>query len=83
MKLHHLGVVIVCLTASACAPAEPRSQQYFEAHIDEARQIVEGCRDGSVRGGECDNADRAVQRAEAKERSKRFLGDGKAYSPRK
>ncbi|MBW8297270.1 MAG: hypothetical protein K0M74_16040 [Sphingopyxis sp.] len=65
-----------------CGRAEPRRQLYFEAHIDEAREIVEGCRDGSVRGDECTNAERALSRNEAKERSKRFLGDGKAYTPR-
>lgn len=67
---------------AACGQTEPRSQQYFESHLEEAQQIVDGCRDGTVRGGECDHADRAVQRAEAKERSKRFFGDGKAYTPR-
>ncbi|EZP83114.1 hypothetical protein BV97_01217 [Novosphingobium resinovorum] len=66
---------------SACAPSEPRSTQFFEANLDEARMIVAGCRDGSVRGGECANADYAVQRAESRERSKGFFGDGKAYTP--
>lgn len=81
MKSYLLGIVLLGATA-ACSEAEPRSSQYFEAHIEEARQIVDGCRDGSVRGNECDNADLAVQKADARERTKRFLGDGKAYTPR-
>jgi len=32
--------------------------------------------------GKCDNAEMAVKRADAKARSKRFIGDGKAYTPR-
>lgn len=82
MKIHLTAIAAIGMCLAGCGQSEPRSQQYFEAHIDDARQIVEGCRNGSVRGGECDNADRAVQRAEAKERSKRFFGDGKAYTPR-
>lgn len=81
MKLQIFGAAILCVV-TACAPAEPRSRQYFDAHIDEARQVVEGCSEGSVRGAECDNAEHAVIRAEAKARSKKFLGDGKAYTPR-
>ncbi len=34
----------------AAAPSEARGTQYFVAHIDEARQVVAGCQDGSVRG---------------------------------
>ena len=37
----------------AAASAEVRGTQYFVAHIDEAHQVVAGCHDGSVRGGEC------------------------------
>ncbi|MGE4410163.1 hypothetical protein DFR49_3226 [Hephaestia caeni] len=55
--------------------AEPRGTQYFAAHLDEARQIVAQCRDGSVRGDECANADAAVQEADGRERFKKFTGD--------
>ncbi len=55
--------------------AESRGTQYFVAHIDEARQVVAGCRDGSVRGGECANAEEAIIKVEAQERRKRFLGN--------
>lgn len=82
MKIHLVCAMLAITAISGCSPSEPRSAQYFEAHIDQARQIVEGCRDGSARGAECDNADIAVQTAVAKERRKRFFGDRKAYAPR-
>ena len=55
--------------------AEARGTQYFVAHIDEARLIVAGCRDGSVRGGECATAEEAIIKVDAQERRKRFLGN--------
>lgn len=57
------------------APSEARGTQYFVAHIHEARQAVAGCRDGSVRGGECATAEEAIIKVEAQERRKRFLGN--------
>jgi hypothetical protein len=59
----------------AAAPSEARGTQYFVVHIDEARQVVAGCRDGLVRGGECATAEEAIIKIEAQERRKRFLGD--------
>jgi hypothetical protein len=59
----------------AAGPSEARGTQYFMANIDEARQVVAGCRDGSVRGGECATAEEAIIKVEAQERRKRFLGD--------
>lgn len=58
----------------AAVPAEPRATQYFAAHLDEARQVVAGCQAGSVRGGECANAEQAVTEAEGKDRFRRFMG---------
>lgn len=55
--------------------SEARGTQYFVAHIDEARQVVAGCRDGSVRGGECATAEEAIIKVEAQERRRRFLGN--------
>lgn len=55
--------------------AEARGTQYFIAHIDEARQVVAGCRDGSVRGGECATAEEAIIKVDAQERRRRFLGN--------
>ncbi len=57
------------------ASSAARGTQYFVAHIDEARQIVAGCRDGSVRGGECATADEAIIKVDAAERQRRFLGN--------
>jgi UPF0716 family protein affecting phage T7 exclusion len=64
-------------TTAAALPAgslssDARSTQYFMANIDEARLVAAGCRDGSVRGGECVNAETAISTAESKERFKRF-----------
>lgn len=56
------------------ASAEPRGKQYFAVHLDEARQILTGCADGSVRGEECFNAEMAVVEAEGSARHKKFFG---------
>lgn len=58
----------------ASPPTAPRGTQYFAANLDEARQIVSGCRTGSVRGDECANAEQAVLAAEGRDRFKRFMG---------
>ena len=67
-------------TIAAALPAAPvssdaRSTQYFIEHIEEARQVMAGCRDGSVRGGECANAEEAIIKVDAQERRRRFLGN--------
>ena len=67
-------------TIAVASPATPvsseaRGTQYFVAHIDDARRIVAGCRDGLVRGGECATAAEAIIKVEAQERRKRFLGN--------
>ena len=59
----------------AQAPAEPRGTQYFAAHLDEARQVVAQCTEGTVRGAECANAEQAVVEAEGRDRFKRFMGN--------
>jgi hypothetical protein len=59
---------------AGCSAPEPRSSEYFAAHIDEAREIVAGCTEGSVRGDECTNANLAVEEAKGRERFRRFLG---------
>ncbi|MGQ2934732.1 EexN family lipoprotein [Sphingopyxis sp. H050] len=68
------AILLLGLSLSACGQSEPRSTQYFETNLDEARKVVAGCRDGSMRGDECTNADVAVQTVEGRERFKRFLG---------
>ena len=60
---------------AAPEPAEPRGTQYFAAHLDEAREIVGQCAEGSVRGSECANAEQAVIEAEGRERFKKFMGN--------
>lgn len=73
-KLRLPPILLLGLTLSACGQSEPRSAQYFEAHVDEAREIVAACRNGSERGDECANADIAVQTVEGRERFERFRG---------
>lgn len=72
--MRYMSGVLLGLSLSACGQSEPRSTQYFEAHIDEARKVVADCTAGSVRGDECTNADVAVQTVEGRERFKRFRG---------
>lgn len=72
--MRYISVCLLGLSVAACGQSEPRSTQYFEAHIDEARKVVADCRDGSIRGDECTNADVAVQTVEGRERFKRFRG---------
>lgn len=55
-------------------PGAARGMQYFTANLDEARRVVAGCRDGSVRGDECANAQQAVTEAEGRDRFKKFMG---------
>lgn len=69
-----LAVLAGSFSLTACAPAAPRSRDYFAEHLDEARRIVAGCREGTVRGEECANAGMAVEEADAKERFRRFRG---------
>ncbi|WP_076605704.1 MULTISPECIES: hypothetical protein [unclassified Sphingobium] len=61
--------------AVATASNQARGTQYFVAHIDEARQVAAGCRDGSVRGGECATAEEAIIKVDAQERRRRFFGN--------
>src|SRR3546814_11825583 len=51
-----LAVLTGPFSLAACTQATPRSSDYFAEHLEEARQVVAGCRDGTVRGDECANA---------------------------
>ncbi len=62
------------VTLTACANPEPRSVQYFEANLEEARDVVQRCTAGDMRGEECSNASVAVETAEGKARFERFRG---------
>lgn len=68
-------VVSVNPTAVAAAPAPARATQYFTANLAEARRVVAGCRDGSIRGDECTNAEQAVTETEGRDRFKKFMGN--------
>ena len=68
------GPSAAAISALAIPPTEPRGTQYFAAHLDEARQILTGCADGSVRGEECFNAEMAVVEADGRARHKKFFG---------
>lgn len=70
-----MPVAITSVPAPLAVAAEaPRSVQFFAAHLDDARRVVAGCRDGSVRGDECANADQAIVHAEGREHAAKFLG---------
>lgn len=69
------ATVAISPAPSAVLSAAPRGTQYFVAHIDEARQVVAGCRNGSVRGGECATAEEAIIKVDSAERRRRFLGN--------
>lgn len=62
------------LAPATIAAAGARGQQYFAAHIDEARQVVAECQSGSVRGDECFNAGQAVTEADGREHFNKFFG---------
>lgn len=60
---------------SGCGSHEPRSRQYFAAHLEEARDVVARCQHGAVRGDECTNADTALTDDKARKAFSRFLGN--------
>lgn len=67
----------VALDPKASMPqsSEEQGVQYFVANVEDARQVVAGCVDGSVRGAECANAEEALIKVDAEGRRRRFLGD--------
>lgn len=69
------AAIVTAAPLTAFVSSDARGTQYFVAHTDEARQVVAGCRDGSVRGGECATAEEAIIKVDAAERRKRFLGN--------
>lgn len=75
--------LVLGLSLAACGSSEPRGMQFFLAHPEEAVQVVADCAKGTIRGDECYNAEVAVSKAKAKERAKKFFGDGRAYDPSK
>jgi len=47
---------LVMAALAACAP-QPRSASYFAGHLAEAKRVLAACREGRVRGAECQNAE--------------------------
>jgi hypothetical protein len=76
MKMKIAGIASVAIAGLAlagCSRAEPRSEEYFQAHLDEAHQVVAKRHAGSTRGEECGNADDAVQIANAEAQRDHFF----------
>lgn len=69
------AAVAVLPPTAAPTPVAPRGKPYFAAHLDETRQVVAQCAEGSVRGVECAQAEQAVVEAEGRDRFKRFMGN--------
>lgn len=69
------GMTTAGVSAPSPAITEARGTQYFRAHPDEARDIVEQCQTGEVRGEECATAETAIVEAEGKERFGKFMGN--------
>ena len=67
-------VVRPVIGPAAVVLAAPRATQYFAANLDQARETVAGCREGTVRGDECAHAEEAIITAEGQSRTKAFLG---------
>lgn len=64
-------LLALALAVSSCQ-AEPRSASYFEAHPDEARRVVDACREGAHRGVECDHAKTGLAAIQADKRMEIF-----------
>lgn len=64
-------MLVAALCLSGCQ-AKPRSASYFEAHPEDAQRVVMACKDGTHRGGECENARAGLAAIEADKRLKLF-----------
>lgn len=62
---------IATLALAGCQ-AEPRSASYFEAHPDDAKRVVEACRQGTHRGAECEHARAGLAAVQAEKRLELF-----------
>lgn len=60
--IRYVATALALAGLAACSPA-PRSASYFEAHPDEAAQVVADCKTGAHRGEECVNAQAAAAAA--------------------
>jgi len=64
-------LIVLAFMVSACQ-AEPRSASYFQAHPDDARRVVDACRQGAHRGAECDHAKAGQAATQADKRMELF-----------
>jgi len=64
--------LLSAVIALAGCQAEPRAASYFEAHPKEAFKVVEACRSGAHRGGECEAAQTGLAAIEANRRLELF-----------
>lgn len=55
-----VAAVFALISLTGCDQA--RSTSYFEANLQEASAVVQGCVSGTHRGRECDNAQAAISR---------------------
>lgn len=72
------AVAVASPTPAALAPmggSEARGKPYFATHLDEAREVMKRCANGSAHGDECFNADMAITEADGRARHKRFFGN--------
>ena len=74
MTIFKMLAIVSLAILTACAEPEPRGVEYFEANLDEAREVVQSCTAGDMRGDECRNANVAIETAEGKARFERFRG---------
>ena len=66
-------LAIWCTLGVSGCDGQPRSEDYFRAHLGEARRVVAQCHASTTRGEECGNADYAVRLAHAEAMRDRFF----------
>jgi hypothetical protein len=71
-------LAVLALAGCQQQPQQPRGEDYFSAHIENARKVVAACRAGSQGGPECDNAHQAVADADRKAGMDRSIAEAKA-----
>lgn len=67
-------MVSLILVTAGCGKSQPQSKVWFDGHPHDAALVIRSCREGSVRGDECRNADASLQEAQGRKQFKAFLG---------
>ena len=65
-----LATALLCALLVGC----DRSASYFEAHPEQRAEVQAGCRRGSIRGWECENASAAEAYEQHKDAERTFRG---------